>query len=41
MEMLDIKSLKPTQSLEEGQRSLDLLKNVPDGDKKLFRKTRA
>ena len=41
MEMLDVKSLKPSQILADGQWSLDLLENVQDGDKKLFRKTRA
>ena len=41
MEVLDVKSLKPTQSLEECQRSLDLLETALDGNKKLFRTTRA
>lgn len=35
--MVDLKQLKSIQILDDCQRSLDLLENVPDGDKQLFR----
>ena len=41
MEVLCVKSLKPTQVLKDGQRSWDLLETLLDGNKKLFRKTTA
>ena len=34
--MADLQQLKSTQNLDDCQRSLDLLGNMPDGDKQLF-----